>query len=558
MSSDDGVVPLGDAASSLKIQGAQVQWKQVPGPGPAAAGRVSFATSVNGLGNRIDPDERIDPGVPNGPGGKNDPGEPTSLGNRKGSVDHSASTPAEVGGSQDRRALLVRTASRPWIDKVDDDLRPMIPLEEEALAAWLMGGIVLPSPPGFLVCTHPRATRVAMLDLFEEYLEGKVIALVPPSVRMPQHIAEKTLLLQLLERREGETTSDPLSRELVNGAKRTCYNSDTRRLTFILPDQAAAASWHTKFISFRGTRLQLLCPATMERDDITTSLTSSTTSSRTILQYQVRILVHGVAASTVQAILSSSVSCSVTSVVRGFLNGTEAYDSNFFVATFNTVSCPEEIKLVTHIKTPNTTLFIHHHRHFQRVPCFSCYSPYHSSAKCAAPAASGDAPRAAGPTTDGWFDPGANKKKRDSRPNAASTTQAATSNATPLRRPRSKAAEGTSKSSTQGSASTAKQSATNSVKVATKPSSPTKPAVSTKGRAPAATYSVTSAATNKATKQRAQAVAELDYLIGGDRTASTANQATDTVAVLSTSEKSSKVTALAVAQSQVADAQRTV
>ena len=62
-----------------------------------------------------------------------------------------------------------------------------------------------------------------MFDFFEDYLEGKVIAVVPPSVRMPQHIAEKTLLLQLLERREGETASDLLSRELVKVENRTCY-----------------------------------------------------------------------------------------------------------------------------------------------------------------------------------------------------------------------------------------------------------------------------------------------------------------------------------------------
>ena len=42
-----------------------------------------------------------------------------------------------------------------------------------------------------------------------------------------------------------------------------------------------------------------------------------------------------------------------------------AYDSNFFVAIFDTTSCPEEIKLMTHITTPDTTLFVHHHRHFQ-------------------------------------------------------------------------------------------------------------------------------------------------------------------------------------------------
>ncbi|CAI5702108.1 unnamed protein product [Peronospora effusa] len=80
----------------------------------------------------------------------------------------------------------------------------------------------------------------------------------------------------------------------------------------------------------------------------------------------------------------------------------------------------------------------------------------------------------------------------------------------------------------------------------------------TKGRAPAVTTSVTSAAAAKADKQRAHAVAELDYLIGGDRKASTVHQATDTIAVPATSANSSKVTTLAVTQSQVEDAQCTI
>ncbi|CAI5746289.1 unnamed protein product [Peronospora destructor] len=206
------------------------------GPGivlTAAAGRVSFAAAVKDFGYPTGPDEPngpnecIDPGVPNGPG------EPNGLGERNGPGDRNPSADAGVEAIPDRSVVLVRTATRAWNEKPDDDLRPMIPLEEEALAAWMMGGIVLQSPPGFLVCTHPRATRVMMLDFFEEYLEGKVIAVVPPSVRMPQHIAEKTLLLQLLERRKGETVFDPMSRELVKAAKRTCDDLDTRRRTFV-------------------------------------------------------------------------------------------------------------------------------------------------------------------------------------------------------------------------------------------------------------------------------------------------------------------------------------
>ena len=79
-----------------------------------------------------------------------------------------------------------------------------------------------------------------------------VIAIVPSYVRMPQYIAEKTLLLQLLERKEGEPESDVMSRELVTGAKRTSYDAETRCLTFMMPDQAAAASWYAMTILFRG------------------------------------------------------------------------------------------------------------------------------------------------------------------------------------------------------------------------------------------------------------------------------------------------------------------
>uniref|UniRef100_M4C496 Uncharacterized protein n=1 Tax=Hyaloperonospora arabidopsidis (strain Emoy2) TaxID=559515 RepID=M4C496_HYAAE len=162
---------------------------------------------------------------------------------------------SEPNSDDDHGRLLVRAATCTWKGKADDDLRPMIPIKNEALAAWLMGAIVLPSPLGFLACTHPWATRVAMLDYLETYLEGRLIAVVPLYVRMPPRIAETTLLLQLLERREGVLTDDSLVRELIKNAKRTSYDSLTRRLTFVLPDQAAAASWHSKMIIYRDARL---------------------------------------------------------------------------------------------------------------------------------------------------------------------------------------------------------------------------------------------------------------------------------------------------------------
>ena len=224
---------------------------------------------------------------------------------------------SEPNSDDDHGRLLVRAATCTWKGKADDDLRPMIPIKNEALAAWLMGAIVLPSPLGFLACTHPWATRVAMLDYLETYLEGRLIAVVPLYVRMPPRIAETTLLLQLLERREGVLTDDSLVRELIKNAKRTSYDSLTRRLTFVLPDQAAAASWHSKMIMYQSARLQLLCLAILERKDVPSNATHPTAPNHDSLNYQVRILVQGVTESTVHAVLASSVPCTVTSVARG-------------------------------------------------------------------------------------------------------------------------------------------------------------------------------------------------------------------------------------------------
>ena len=122
---------------------------------------------------------------------------------------------------------------------------------------------------------------------------------------------------------------------------------------------------------------------------------------------------------------------------------------------------------------------------------------------------------------------------------------------------KSKAAKGTSKAPTQGAVTLFNQNATTSVKGFTSLLSSTTSTVPTKRRTPAAKTSVTTT-TAKATKQHAQVVAELDHLIEEDLKASTTDQATEKVAIPATSTKSSKAMALEVAQSPVADAQRTV
>uniref|UniRef100_M4C2E3 Uncharacterized protein n=1 Tax=Hyaloperonospora arabidopsidis (strain Emoy2) TaxID=559515 RepID=M4C2E3_HYAAE len=156
---------------------------------------------------------------------------------------------------------------------------------------------------------------------------------------MPQHIAEKTFF-QLLERREGKAVVEDLVYNLVKSTKRTCYDSSTCRVTFMLPDKAAPAGWHSKVIGCLDAKPQLFCPAIIEREDLPSDPTADRPHSRGLLQYQLRVLANGVSAGTVQACLSSSVTCTVTSVTRGLPSATDAYDSNYFVVSFDTATCP--------------------------------------------------------------------------------------------------------------------------------------------------------------------------------------------------------------------------
>ena len=65
--------------------------------------------------------------------------------------------------------------------------------------------------------------RVNMLEVFEAYVEGTVIAIIAPEVRISLYIAERTFFLQLLEDERESTPDALLTHELVCTAKRTRY-----------------------------------------------------------------------------------------------------------------------------------------------------------------------------------------------------------------------------------------------------------------------------------------------------------------------------------------------
>ena len=163
---------------------------------------------------------------------------------------------------------LTKIALRPWKAKDDVNLRPMVPAEEEALAAWMLGALMLDAPPAFLACTHSSSDRIAIREYFEFSLEGELVAIVPPHVRMPKDIAERTLLAQLAVSEKVNTPGHNQICNLIRQVKRAEYNDATRRLIFVVKDRLSTDSWHHKSILFRGTNLKLLSTSKLEEEDM--------------------------------------------------------------------------------------------------------------------------------------------------------------------------------------------------------------------------------------------------------------------------------------------------
>ncbi|KAF1322649.1 hypothetical protein FI667_g11031, partial [Globisporangium splendens] len=283
---------------------------------------------------------------------------------------------------------LTKIALRPWKVKDDENLRPMVPAEEEALAAWIMGALVLDAPPAFLVCTHRLTHRVAFLDFFETYLEGELVAIVPPQVRMPKHVAERTLLAQLAVAEKENTPGHIQTCNLIRQVKRANYNGATRRLTFVVKDTLLADSWHHKSIQFRGTYLKLLSASKLEEEDMQMEVDNVAPHDGEQLRYQVRVLTHCMPVTEVKQVLGTSTECKVMSVTRHSVGRSDAYNSNYFLVVFDSDTCPPQLKGVTHIEAGNHSLYLHHFQQHSRIPCFNCYNPEHSRTKC--PRASGE------------------------------------------------------------------------------------------------------------------------------------------------------------------------
>ncbi|KAF1328525.1 reverse transcriptase, partial [Globisporangium splendens] len=334
---------------------------------------------------------------------------------------------------------LTKIATRPWKTKPDDDLRKMVPAKEKALNAWIMGALVLDAPPAFLACTHTFLQRMAYVKFFEDCLEGTVVAVVPPRILMPEHISEKTILMQLLASEPAGSAGYKNLCEWIQNVKRLYYTAATRRLTFTVKEQSIATKWHRREIKLRNEKLVLLSTAKLEEEDDRCDIDNIIPHQADVLQYQVRVVASGLGNDVVGQLIALSTECEVVSIARAPRARDGAYDSNFWVVIFNSEECPPQLKDATHISAKGFSIFVHHHQRLGKVmanlktkatekallsemlqPADSSSST--GSAAVAAAANSATDAQSVTPSEAEWFDPANLKKQKGAMKSTISTS----------------------------------------------------------------------------------------------------------------------------------------
>lgn len=213
-------------------------------------------------------------------------------------------------------------------------------------------------------------------------MEGQVVAVIPASVRSPKSVAETTLKFNLIEAHADQNSvAFRATTDLLTVAKRVYYAHETRTIRFILPDHASADRWHHATLLFKGHSPQLLSVASLEAEDNCTTNTDPKIS-HDALKYALRVLTRTAPALVIQQVLAVSTGADLLSIVRQQKKDREAYDSNYYVAVFQTAVCPPELVEVTHITAGKHSIYQHHHKLHPRIPCFSCYSYSHTSPRC--------------------------------------------------------------------------------------------------------------------------------------------------------------------------------
>ncbi|CEG44448.1 uncharacterized protein PHALS_00813 [Plasmopara halstedii] len=192
------------------------------------------------------------------------------------------------------------------------DLRPMIPLEKEALAAWVRGTLVLEDPPVFIQATHSEAMKASFLQFFEQNLQGRLVATIPPEVFIANHTAETTLLIEL---RKAFDLGHIKVGELARTSIRMDYNPHSAG-HFLPPVETTADAWHGKTIRFKHANLKLIDPDRQAEDDLPTDDTSTEKRKKHALNYQIRVLTHDLTAFKVMQIIGAGTDCGIPRVAR--------------------------------------------------------------------------------------------------------------------------------------------------------------------------------------------------------------------------------------------------
>lgn len=226
------------------------------------------------------------------------------------------------------RDRLIKVANSQYRVKPDCRLHEMVPAEAEALVAWVIGMLLVASPPGFLVCTHPHPNRLAYTSLYAEHIERRVVAVVPPSVILPARTAETTVELKLLNEEAAGSEEHAAVVQMAPSRQQTGLHRRHTSNHLRCGRQSNGKSVAPLVTPTRSGGGEAAQHGPTREGRGPTRLIRATEDEGALLRYQVGVLGSGLDVEVVEQLIRG-VGCEVTVLERLRARTTDAYNSNF-------------------------------------------------------------------------------------------------------------------------------------------------------------------------------------------------------------------------------------
>lgn len=240
----------------------------------------------------------------------------------------------------DAQAALLLVAQEPASVHDDEHLRPLRPMEEHTLLAYLQGEIKLRHPPNFIKATFPVLQRAIIEDYHRHYVEYALTADVLAGVRLGKCQAHRTIIRKIFKHNTRGDQPSPMLERLVQNVKRISFDG-AHTLAVVFYSKRLAQYWNGTTLRLQTTTI-VFADTTRHPDK---SQIGTYTEAQLNRQYAVKVLgAEDLSIVDITLVLTDIAKAAVLDVESPRSEALDIFDNGHFMVRFNQATCPAALE----------------------------------------------------------------------------------------------------------------------------------------------------------------------------------------------------------------------